>query len=195
MFVFSSCRYWISEKYPKTCCYNLRQAPIIVCNHVSYFDALYFGARVLPAAVVRGRRADHPRQQTRTVADIGVYAGTGQVCGCELPYRRKHHQGDAGPCRDANASCVPCSSRVGCGLQPILVYRSKRTDGPKRKGALEQIMERVELAKTNPAFPPILIFPCVLALCCPITIGLNPHRIHIHTYTPTGREQPTTRRL
>ena len=57
--VFSSCRYWISEKYPKTCCYNLRQAPIIVCNHVSYFDALYFGARVLPAAVVRGRRADH----------------------------------------------------------------------------------------------------------------------------------------
>ena len=117
------------------------------------------------------------------MADIRLYAGTGQVCGCELPYRRKHHQGDAGPCRDANASCVPCSSRVGCGLQPILVYRSKRTDGPKRKGALEQIMERVELAKTNPAFPPILIFPCVLPLCCATSIGLNPHRIHIHTPT------------
>jgi len=44
-------------------------------------------------------------------------------------------------------------------LQPILVYRGKKDK--KRKGALQQIIERVQAKKENTSFPPILIFPSV----------------------------------
>ena len=49
-------RFWISETYPKGtgCCFS-PTAPIVVANHCSFLDALYFSSRFLPAAVVRAQ--------------------------------------------------------------------------------------------------------------------------------------------